>query len=266
MRFGMRAALLAVCLAAAGCGSGPQLLGSQYEYEEDLTLGLDGSATLIVNSSIPALIALRGLPLNPDPKARLDRDQVKRLFTSPYADVLRVTTWSRRNRRFVGVRLRVADIRMLSRAAPFSWATYDLHQEDGHHVFRETLGAAAAAASAAPSAGWDGSELVAFRLHLPSRIQWHNARTYDDLPNPVQRGNILTWQQRLNDRFANHPIAYAEDKTPGVMEVRMDSQSILYRTLWLFGLAFAAAVAVLVFLIWLTMRKGRDAEGDAGPS
>ena len=36
----------------------------------------------------------------------------------------------------------------------------------------------------------------------------------------------------------------------------MDSQSILYRTLWLFGGAFAAALAVLAFLIWFTMRKG----------
>ena len=36
----------------------------------------------------------------------------------------------------------------------------------------------------------------------------------------------------------------------------MDSQSILYRTLWLFAGAFAAALAVLALLIWLTMRKG----------
>ena len=45
---------------------------------------------------------------------------------------------------------------------------------------------------------------------------------------------------------------------PGVMAVRMDSQSILYRTLYLFGIAFLAAVAVLGLLIWLTMRKGRE--------
>lgn len=40
----------------------------------------------------------------------------------------------------------------------------------------------------------------------------------------------------------------------------MDNQSILYRTLWLFGLAFLAAIAVLAFLIWMTMRKGRRSE------
>ena len=36
----------------------------------------------------------------------------------------------------------------------------------------------------------------------------------------------------------------------------MDSQSILYRTLWLFAGAFLAAVSLLALVIWLTMRKG----------
>ena len=42
----------------------------------------------------------------------------------------------------------------------------------------------------------------------------------------------------------------------------MDRQSILYRTLWLFAGAFAAAVALIGALIWLTSRKGAK-EGDA---
>jgi hypothetical protein len=37
----------------------------------------------------------------------------------------------------------------------------------------------------------------------------------------------------------------------------MSSQSILHRTLWLFGGAFAAAVLVLIGLIWWAMRRGR---------
>jgi hypothetical protein len=41
------------------------------------------------------------------------------------------------------------------------------------------------------------------------------------------------------------------------MEVRMDNQSILYRTLWLFAAAFAAAMVVLVALIWWTVRRGK---------
>ena len=37
----------------------------------------------------------------------------------------------------------------------------------------------------------------------------------------------------------------------------MDSQSILYRTLWLFAGAFVAAVVVLMLLIWWTMRRAK---------
>ena len=40
------------------------------------------------------------------------------------------------------------------------------------------------------------------------------------------------------------------------VEVRLESQSILYRTLWLFAGAFAAAVLTLVALIWWTVRRG----------
>ena len=46
----------------------------------------------------------------------------------------------------------------------------------------------------------------------------------------------------------------------------LDSQSILYRTLWLFAGAFAAAVAVLGFIIWMTVRKGaKEAATSPGP-
>ena len=263
MLFRMRAALLAVlmALAIARCGGrAPAIFGPQYEYEEDLTLSLDGSATMVVNASIPALVVLRGLSLSTDPSARVDRDRVRALYTSAYAQVTRVSTWTRAKRHYVGVTLRVANIRELPKAAPFSWSTYDLHQENGLTIFKQTLGATAFKAGTMPNVGWNGSELVAFRLHLPSRIEYQNTRTLDtDQPRGASRGNILTWEQHFADRLDNKPIAW-ESGVPGVMAVRMDSQSILYRTLWLFGLAFLGAVAVLALLIWLTMRRGRDAK------
>jgi uncharacterized iron-regulated membrane protein len=42
------------------------------------------------------------------------------------------------------------------------------------------------------------------------------------------------------------------------MEARMDTQSILYRTLWLFGGTFLAAMAALAIIIWWVRRKGRS--------
>jgi len=260
----MRAALVAVVVAVAvsacsGRGGGPlSSLTSEYEYEEDLTLSMDGSASLVVNASIPALVALRGLPMPTDVRARADqlREQVRTIYSSAQTKVGRISTWTRSGRRFVGVHVRIDNIRSLPQVAAFSWASYDLHQDGEQVIYRQTLSKPAGTATPA-SVGLTGNEIVAFRLHLPARIRFQNSRWLDrDESRPTARGNIITWEQRLDDRFKGQPIAYAEDKTPDVMEVRMDRESILYRTLWLFGIAFAAAILVLAGLIWLTMRRG----------
>jgi hypothetical protein len=257
----MRAAAVAIVLAAfaGACSGRGGPLGPEYEYEEDLTLGLNGSANLVVNASVPALVTLRGLPLNPDLRTRGDqlKKQIQELYASPYTKVGRISMWTRRGRRFAGIHLTVPDIRSLPKALPFSWATYDLHEQGDQIVFRHALGKASVNATVPPGGGWQGNEIVAFRLHLPARIRYHNSRDLQtNKPRSPARGNILTWEQRMADRLAGKPIAYAEDKTPDVMEVRMDRESILYRTLWLFGLAFLAALLVIGGLIWLTMRRG----------
>src|SRR5687768_2827254 len=91
-------------VVTASCRSA---LSRKYEYDEDIYLRLDGSATVYVNASVPALVALRGVPLNPDPRARLDRRAVRAIFESPATDVVSVTTSRRDNRRYVHVRLEV---------------------------------------------------------------------------------------------------------------------------------------------------------------
>jgi len=254
----MRAALVAIVLAAtaAACGGrGP--LGPDYEYEEDVTLSMDGSATVVVNASIVALDALRGMALDPDARTDQLRDQVRALYESPYTNVGRISMWTRRGRRFVGIHVGVPDIQALPKAAPFSWATYALRPDGDQVTFRQTLSKPPAPVRPPPQ--WRGDEIVAFRLHLPARIRFQNSRYLDGGESrPASRGNILTWEQRLHQRLQGKPIAYAEDRTPDVMEVRMDRESILYRTLWLFAIAFVAALLVLAGLIWLTMRKGRD--------
>jgi hypothetical protein len=251
-----RAALLAalmLSLMAAACGG--QMFGKVYEYDEDLYVSLDGSAELIVNASIPALVTLRGLDLPLDPGVRLDTDRIRSAYTSPLTEVTRVSRpWRRQGRRFVQVRLRVKDIRRLSEVAPFSWSTYELAEKDGLAVYRQDIAGSAMRPGTLKNVGWTGGELVAFRLHLPSRIVWHNARDLEtNDTSDIARGNILSWEQQLTDRLDGRPIS---------IEVRMDRQSILYHTLWLFAGAFGAAVLLIVVLIWLTMRKGAK-DGDA---
>lgn len=221
-------------------------LSRQYEYEEEIFLDIDGSATVIVNSSIPALVALRGLDLDPQPRSRLDRRRLAEAYTSPVTRVLRVSRpWRRAGRRFVQVRLDVPDVRRLATAAPFAWATYGLERVGEELVYRQRLGAAAALT--VEGAGWTGAELVAVRVHFPSRILYHNVRRLEDGgPGQVDRGNILTWPQRLSDRLGGAPLE---------IEARIQPTSVLATTLWIFAVAVSAALFVVAALIWWTLRK-----------
>lgn len=242
--------LLLVVFASASCSAG-DLFGKRYEYEEEVTLDLDGSATLTINASIPALVALRGLDLDVS-AGRVDRDRVRALYQSPVTNVRRVSRpWRRSGRSYVQIRIETNDIRRLSETAPFSWSRYELTQQGDETVYRQTVGASAFKPGTLKNVGWTGSEVVAFRLHLPSRILEHNSRDLEtDQPTSVQRGNIVAWEQHLSDRLDGKPVSIA---------MRMSSQSILHRTLWLFGGAFAAAVLVLIGLVWWAMRRGARA-------
>ena len=93
-------------------------------------------------------------------------------------------------------------------------------------------------------------EQLAFRLHPPSRVLLHNA------PD-LRRGNIVLWEQPLADRLAARPVR---------LEVHMETQSILSRTLLIFVSTFSAAVATLAVVVWGVMRQGRKAAPVAGGS
>jgi hypothetical protein len=241
-----------ICLSFAGCRGGG-LFGKQYEYEEDLTLDIDGSATVVVNASLPALAALRGLDVPTDPSARVDRDQIRALFETPVAEVTRVSRpWRRNGRNFVQVRVSIDDINRLGEAAPFSWSKYEFGEKGDRLVYSQTVGPSAMKPGSLKNYGWDGSEIVAFRVHVPSRILHHTARDLEtDEPTQASRGNILAWEQHMADRLDGQPVNIL---------IEMERESILHQTLWLFAAAFTSAVLVLVLLIWWTMRKGKKEE------
>ena len=246
---------LAAAVVTAGCGGG--LLKKQYEYEEELYLSLDGSATLNVNASVPALVSLRGIDLNVSPRARFDRDRLRAFYQGPGATVTAVSSSRRYGRRFVHISLDVADVRTLQRLAPFAWSSYRFDRDGDVYQFKQAVGAPAG--KSVESVGWDGSELVAFRLHLPSKIPYHNAPSRE-----IERGNILEWEQTLNDRLNGLPI----DTTSGdgIIQAQMETQSILARTLLLFGSTIVAAFLTFAAVIWWVSRRGRDAEIAESPS
>jgi hypothetical protein len=213
----------------------------QYEYEEEVYLSLGGSATVYVNASLAALNALRGTSFDLQPSARVDRDAVRAFYSTAYTRVTGVSQSRRNGRQFVHIGLDVDDIRRLGESAPFAWSRYQLRDDGQQYLYRQTVGASAG--KDVGNVGWNGRELVAFRLHLPSKIRYHNTRR--DV-----RGNILEWEQPLSERLRSVPLD---------LDVRMDRQSILYRTLWLFGLTFLAVAVVFVIVIGWVMRRGGPA-------
>jgi hypothetical protein len=230
--------LVTCVMTGAACG----VFAQNYEYEEEIYLRLDGSATVNVNASVASLVALRGADLPVDPKARLDRDRVRELFSMPGAQPPRLTLSRRDGRRFVHVSLDVPDVRQLQRQRMFAWSTYRFDRESDGFVYRQRVGTPARQSS--DSIGWKGSEQVVFKMHIPSEIPYHNAPS-----RQTERGNILRWEQPLADRLKGEPLD---------VEVRMEPESILYSTLLLFGGTVVAAAITFGLVIWWVVRRGRD--------
>ena len=144
------------------------------------------------------------------------------------------------------------DVRRLAAVPPFRWSRYEFRREGDEYIYRQTVGAAAG--KAVGSVGWTGKELVAFRLHLPSKITYHvNNNGVDN----YLRGNILLWEQPLSDRLTGTPL---------LLEARMQTQSILYRTILLFGATFLAVAATFAIVIVAVLRGGKrkNRTGPAG--
>jgi hypothetical protein len=227
-------------LASIACGN---VIARKYEYEEEVFLDLDGSAIVYVNASVPALVALRGVSLPTDPRARLDRMVVRDLYETPVSHVASVTTSRREGRRYVHLRIDVPDVRRLGEAPPFGWSTYGFLQGDGQFEFSQTIGAAAG--QSVPHAGWDGSELVAVRLHLPSVIKSHNSPS-----RKTERGNIVVWEQ---------PLAERQKGTPLEVQATMENESILFRTLALFAAMGVLVVLTFIAAIWFVRSRNPEA-------
>jgi len=234
------ALLLIASLASIACGS---VIARKYEYEEEIFLALDGSATVYVNASVPALVALRGVALPLDPRARLDRTVVRDLYESAVSHVASVTTSRREGRRYVHLRLTVPDVRRLGEAPPFAWSKYQYHEQEGQYEFTQTMGAAAN--QSVGNVGWEGSELIAVRLHLPSKVTFH-----DSPSKKVERGNIVVWEQNLAERQKGAPLA---------ITARMETQSILFRTLALFGAMGVLVVITFIAAIWYVKSRAPQA-------
>jgi hypothetical protein len=232
---------LLVAIVTSACGG---VLRKKYEYEEEMYLFLDGTATVNVNASVASLVALRGADLPVDPEARVDRRRVRAFFEGPSASVAAVSLSRRNGRRYVHVSINVADVSQLPHLPPFRWSAYRFEREGDLVVYKQTIGKPEG--RPVGDIGWNGREAVMFKMHLPSQIPYHNAPS-----KRVERGNILEWEQPLAERLRGVPVD---------VDVRMEPESILYTTLLLFGSTIGAAALVFAMVIWWVWRRGRESE------
>ena len=105
------------------------------------------------------------------------------------------------------------------------------------------MGVASASREEEKNADLGGDELVAFRIHVPSVVEYHNAAAEN-----LRRGNIVVWEQTLQNRLRGEPLE---------LEVRMQPQSILYSTLILFASMFAVVAVLFGVVIWRVVRAGQ---------
>src|SRR4029078_269960 len=117
---------LAVFLSSGAACGGAATIFRQYEYEEEVYLSLDGTATVYVNSSLAGLNALRGPSFDAPPAARVDATAVRAYFNSATTRVTRVSQSRRNGRRYVHVRLDADDVPRLGGAALFTWSQQSL--------------------------------------------------------------------------------------------------------------------------------------------
>jgi hypothetical protein len=162
---------------------------------------------------------------------------VRDIYNTPVSSVASVTTSRREGRRYVHLRIEVGDIRRLGEAAPFAWSTYRYLEGD---TFEFAQHMQASAAKEVGSVGWDGDELIAVRLHLPSKVTDNNS------PSPIARGNILVWEQPLQERIKGTPLE---------VQARMEKDSILFRTLALFGAMGVLVVFTFIGAIWFVKSR-----------
>ena len=242
-RAGIASARLALAVlrrraVAAACGRRRRLF-RQYQYEEEVYLSLDGTATVYVHASLAALNALRGTSFATAPNAPLDREAVRAFFTTPVTRVIGQVNASRRsNRRFIHVQLDVDEFggsarRRRSRGRPTTSNATAIW-----YVYRQTIGPAPARMSATS----DGTARRWWRSGCTCRARFDITTPAGTSAAATSSSGNRRWTKRLRG-------------APLVLDARMDPESILFRTLWLFGWTFVAVAITFGFVIWLIVRR-----------
>ena len=175
----------------------------------------------VVNASMPALDRV-ARPAARTPTRSRARDQLKTQVQRPLRLAVHATSGaSARGRGTAGASsastCRSRTFATLPKAAPFSWATYELRRgRRADACSAQTLSKPAAPPRRQPMPGGPGTRSSRSGCTCRRASASRTRAIYDDRRvAAASRGNILTWEQRLGQRLEGKPIAYAEDTNAG---------------------------------------------------
>lgn len=209
-----------------------------YEFEHEMWLRVDGSGSLNVTGRPELWAAFKGAG---GPEGEVTPDALRALFERSGLEVRRVTLTERGGRPYLFVSADFEDVNRLGGSPAFPDLEIGLRREGERLVFEGRWRRAGKGEVAQPPPG----ELVAFRVHVPSRVYSHK-----NAADGVERGNILSWRESLESALDGRPLDFGAE---------IGDSSILRGMLALFAGAIALGGALVAFAIWLLWRRGRRA-------
>jgi hypothetical protein len=226
------AALVLAAVALRAC--------TDYEYEHEIWLRVDGSGEVNVTGRPALWTAFKSLPLDAtgDPEA-LTR-AARELFERSGLTVTRTRVVTRRGQRYLFVAAEFRDVNRISYSPAFPDLRVGLRREAGR---LQLDGSWQRPIEALPGGEADREGLIAVRFHLPSKVYMHRNAVFG-----VERGNILGWRQETKDALDGGRLEFG---------AVMDERSILSSTVMLFAGAVVLAALLLAFGLWAVVRRGR---------
>ncbi|MFQ5790822.1 MAG: hypothetical protein ACE5JI_10140 [Acidobacteriota bacterium] len=211
---------------------------TEYEYEEEMYLSIDGSGEVRVSGSRELLAAFHDIGKSARPEF-ITEESLRHYFGSPELEIISTRRSTRNGRSYFHVRARFDDLNQLSRHPAFA---------DRNFHWTETAAKVIVTANIEggqrrrPTSGLYRDGLVSLRIHLPSPVRYHNS------PAGIEPGNIIGWEQTLAAHLRGDPLA---------VEVHFDRRTVLSITLMIIGAALAMVVSAISLTLWSLVRAGR---------
>ena len=216
-------AFLLLLLLLTGC--------TDYAYEEEYFLRVNGSGELRISGSEVVFPIL-----HPQLK-EINRDTLREHFNTSSLKLLSIQDSTQRDERYYHLRGHFNSWKSLCEHGAFAARVCSLAKVKDALTLQVIIWAVVA-----PMSEDISNRRLSFRFHIPSALLQHNTT------KGVQHGNILNWEQTLEEHQTNSPLS---------IEVKFDDQSVFGMALQMLGIAIVLVLITIGVSLVIIYRKGR---------